>query len=224
MRYGRRQRATQKRERPFARRLKYESVKEALGKLVEWGGAAVGMLVGLASARYGLPVSPTVASTGGAVIGGMVGSQGKALVVAGFDHLRERRDQRRAAAARSGSATPRVPSSTRHRVSGAASHSALRGPRTMSGRRSNASSIAGQVIGGLEDVIEQVDKTTKRLAEIHRRMWATHNALLGVLAGSRPEIVRNTEANLSKARGLVHDSAGLLTAAKESLSVYRTRL
>ncbi|MFG1952693.1 hypothetical protein [Micromonospora sp. NPDC048830] len=94
----------------------------------------------------------------------------------------------------------------------------------MSSRRSAASSIAGQVIGGLEDVIEQVDKASKQLAEIHRRMWASQNALLGVLAGSRPEVVRTTEANLSKSRGLVHDSAGLLMVAKEALNAYRTRL
>ncbi|WP_434740845.1 hypothetical protein [Micromonospora sp. SH-82] len=90
-------------ERPFARRLKYESAKEALGKMVEWGSAGVGMLVGLAGAKYGLPVSPGVASTGGAIIGGMLGAQGKAIVVASLDHARERREKRQSASTASGS-------------------------------------------------------------------------------------------------------------------------
>ncbi len=223
MRYGRKQRTTQKKERPFARRLKYESVKEALGKLVEWGAAGVGMLVGLAGARYGLPVSPTVASTGGAIVGGMVGSQGKAFVVAGIDHLRERRDERRAAAARSGSPSQRVASGTTHRVSTAASHGGPRGPRTMSSRRRAASSIAGQVIGSLDQIIDQLDRAEKQLVKIHQKLWANQNALLAVLAGSRPEIVRTTEASLTKARNTVQETAGLLATVKEDLNAYRAR-
>ncbi|TDC38846.1 hypothetical protein [Micromonospora sp. KC213] len=204
--------------------MKYESVKEALGKLVEWGGAGVGMLVGLASARYGLPVSPGVASTGGAIIGGMVGSQGKAVVVAGFDHLRERRDERRAAAARRGGTSPRAVSGAAHAPMTGSRGAGHRGPRAMSSRRSSTPSIAGQVIGGIEQVIEQLDRAASRIAAIHQKMWANQNSLLGVLAGSRPEIVRATEATLTTARGLVHDSVGELTAAKRELGAYRSRL
>ncbi|MEW2442729.1 hypothetical protein [Micromonospora marina] len=198
--------------------MKYESVKEALGKLVEWGGAGVGMLVGLASARYGLPVSPAVASTGGAIIGGMVGSQGKAIVVAGVDHLRERREERRTAAATHGDRP-----SARLAVTGTR-HTAIRGPRTTSRRRGGAASVAGQVIGGIEQVIEQIERTAGRVATIHQKMWASQNALSAVLAGGRPDIVRTTEARLTAARGLVHDSAGALRSATDDLRSYRSRL
>ncbi|TDC72874.1 hypothetical protein E1193_26745 [Micromonospora sp. KC606] len=94
----------------------------------------------------------------------------------------------------------------------------------MSSRRSGTPSIAGQVIGGIEQVVEQLDRAAGRIAAIHQKMWANQNALLGVLAGSRPEIVRTTEATLSTARGLVHDSVGELTAAKKELGAYRSRL
>ncbi len=37
--------------RPFARRLKYGSVKETLGKLVEWGAAGIDMRRGASTAN-----------------------------------------------------------------------------------------------------------------------------------------------------------------------------
>ncbi|MEV6811375.1 hypothetical protein [Micromonospora sp. NPDC051296] len=215
MRYGRKRRREQKKERPFARRLKYESAKEALGKLVEWGGAGLGMLAGLAGAKYGMPVSPAVASTGGAIIGGMVGSQGKALVVAGIDHLRERRDQRRAA------------------VSAGGSHRALQRPTRSNGTsesrpvrqpRGGSASIAGQVIGGLDNVVAQLNRASRQLAEIHRTMWASQNALSAVLAGGRPEVVRAVDAQLSTARGNVHDSSGMLINSADGINGYRASI
>ncbi|MEU6023575.1 hypothetical protein [Micromonospora sp. NPDC047134] len=197
-------------ERPFARRLKYESAKEALGKLVEWGGAGVGMLVGLGSAKYGLPVSPAVASTGGAIIGGMMGSQGKAFVVAGIDHFRERRDQRRSAAAAAGS--------RRSRRTGSGG-----GTRAVSSARpqGGSASIVGQVIGGLDNVVTQLNRASRHLADIHRRMWATQNELNAVLAGGRPEVVRALDDTLTTARNLVLESPGLLGNCTDTISGYR---
>ncbi|MBX7265835.1 hypothetical protein KIF24_07190 [Micromonospora sp. Llam7] len=202
-------------ERPFARRLKYESAKEALGRLVEWGGAGVGMLAGLAGAKYGMPVSPAVASTGGAIIGGMVGSQGKAIVVAGIDHLRERRDQRRAATAAAASHREWLRRSGSNGVAGS-----LSTPRP----RGGSASIAGQVIGGLDNVVGQLDRASRQLAEIHRTMWASQNALNAVLAGGRPEVVRAVDATLSEARGLVHDSSGMLTGSANIVGGYRASI
>ncbi len=215
MRYGRKRRREQKKERPFARRLKYESAKEALGKLIEWGGAGIGMLVGLAGAKYGMPVSPAVASTGGAIIGGMVGSQGKALAVAGIDHLRERRDQRKAAAAAGGSRQ-----GLQRRTGSRGVTRSISAPRP----RAGSASIAGQVIGGLDNVVAQLNRASRQLAEIHRTMWASQNALSAVLAGGRPEVVRAVDAQLSTARGNVHDSSGLLTTGAETISSYRASI
>lgn len=58
MRYRRKGQRQEPKERPFRRRLMYESAKESLGKLLEWGGAGVGMLLGLAATRLGIPISP----------------------------------------------------------------------------------------------------------------------------------------------------------------------
>ncbi|MBQ1025389.1 hypothetical protein [Micromonospora sp. C95] len=215
MKYGRKRRREQKKERPFARRLKYESAKEALGKMVEWGGAGVGMLVGLAGAKYGVPVSPAVASTGGAIIGGMVGSQGKAIVVAGLDHLRERRDQREAATAASAPHRGRLRRRGSNGVAGS-----LNTPRP----RGGSASIAGQVIGGLDNVVGQLDRASRQLAKIHRTMWASQSALNAVLAGGRPEVVGAVDTALSTARGLVHDSSGMLTGSAKIVGNYRDRL
>jgi hypothetical protein len=196
-------------ERPFARRLKYESAKEGLGKLVEWGGAGVGMLVGLAGAKWGLPVSPAVASTSGAIIGGMVGSQGKAFVVAGIDHFRERRDQRRSAGSIGGS---------RRR------HQHESGSPSVSMSRGGSASVVGQVIGGLDNVMSQLHRAARQLEEIHRKMWASQNALSAVLAGGRPEVTLTVEAHLTTARGRVHDSAGELRGCVKTLKAYRVEL
>ncbi|MFY1703640.1 hypothetical protein ACN28G_18185 [Micromonospora sp. WMMA1923] len=214
-------------ERPFARRFKYESAKEALGKLVEWGTAGVGMLAGLGAAKYGLPVSPGVASTGGAIIGGMLGSQGKALVVAGFDHLRERRDQRRTATTSAGSraASPQ-------RTGSSAGGGATAGTRTGTGagsaytpiRSGTSTSIAGQVIGGLDTVMSQLNRASRQLAEIHRAMWDAQNALNAVLAGGRPDVVLTLEGQLSTARGHVHDATGQLAGAADNLATYRAAI
>ncbi|NLU79036.1 hypothetical protein HCA58_11745 [Micromonospora sp. HNM0581] len=202
-------------ERPFARRLKYESAKETLGKLVEWGGAGVGMLVGLASAKYGMPVSPALASTGGAIIGGIVGSQGKAIVVAGIDHLRERRDQREAVTAAGAPHRGRLRRRGSNGVAGSL--------HTLRPREGSAS-IAGQVIGRLDYAVRQLNRASRQLAEIHRTMWASQNALNAVLAGGRPEVVGAVEATLSTARGLVHDSSEMLTGSAEIIGEYRDRL
>ncbi|MDM4719594.1 hypothetical protein QTQ03_08320 [Micromonospora sp. WMMA1363] len=215
MRYGRKRRREQKKERPFARRLKYESAKETLGKLIEWGGAGVGMLIGLAGTRYGLPVSPAVASTGGAIIGGMVGSQGKAFVVTGFDHLRERRDQRRATAAKGGGIARNGRRSRRHGIASSA---------VASSRGRASASIAGQVIGGLDNVMDQLNRASRQLANVHQRMWASQNALSVVLAGGRPDVVKRVEAQLTMARGHVHDSAGALKGCVDNLATYRATI
>ncbi|WP_341720411.1 hypothetical protein QQG74_12275 [Micromonospora sp. FIMYZ51] len=208
MRYGRKRRREQKKERPFARRFKYESAKEALGKLVELGGAGVGALVGLGSAKYGLPLSPAITSVGGAIIGGMVGSQGKAFVVAGIDHFRERSDQKRSAAL--AGASPRA-----RRSSGSTGRIPARG---------SSASIAGQVIGGLDNVMAQLNRASRQLTELYRTMWASQNELNAVLAGGRPDVVRALDDSLTTARNLVLDSPCLLGKCTDAISGYRARI
>ncbi|GAA0398810.1 hypothetical protein GCM10009541_47300 [Micromonospora gifhornensis] len=202
-------------ERPFARRLKYESAKEALGKLVEWGGAGVGMLVGLGSAKYGLPVSPAVASTGGAIIGGMVGSQGKAFVVAGIDHFRERHEQRKSSAPADGS---------RHRPRRRTGSSGGTGVVSVARAQGSSASIAGQVIGGLDNVMAQLNRASRQLAKLHRTMWASQNELNAVLAGGRPDVVGGLEDALTTARNLVLDSPDLLRTCTDTIRGYRSRI
>ncbi|GIJ22786.1 hypothetical protein [Micromonospora lutea] len=197
-------------ERPFARRLKYESAKEGLGKLVEWGGAGVGMLVGLAGARWGLPVSPAVASTSGAIIGGMVGSQGKAFVVAGIDHLRERRDQRRSAAS--------SVEGRRRR------HQHSSGSPPGSRARGDSAGIVGQVIGGLDNVRGRLDRTSRQLDAIHRKVWASQDEISVILAGGRPEVTSTVEGQLTATRNLLRDLAGELRLCVKTLKAYRVEL
>ncbi|MFV2126623.1 hypothetical protein ACFHWS_19105 [Micromonospora sp. LOL_013] len=65
MRYGRKQRKGQQQAETFGQQFRRELSKESLGKLAELGGAAVGMLLGLASTKAGLPVPPSTAATAG---------------------------------------------------------------------------------------------------------------------------------------------------------------
>ncbi|WP_204033126.1 hypothetical protein [Micromonospora qiuiae] len=70
----------------------------------------------------------------------------------------------------------------------------------------------------------QLSRASRQLAEIHRTMWASQNALNAVLAGGRPEVVRALDAQLSAARGLVHDSSGLLGNCTDTISGYRASI
>ncbi|MEV4757559.1 hypothetical protein AB0J86_20940 [Micromonospora sp. NPDC049559] len=211
MRYGRKQRRSQKKERPFARRLGVESAKEGLGKLAEWGGAGVGMLLGLASARYGLPVASSVAATGGAVVGGMVGSAGKALVVATIDHWRDRRQQRAAS----------IDSAGKGAVSARRSGRGSRGnaPR-VSHFWSGPIGGAGEIISGIGEVIQQLERAHEGLGSLLEPMRASHDRIMAALSGGRQDVVQQTHGRLTLARKRVEDSLGLLQGANEDLRGY----
>ncbi|MDG4799329.1 hypothetical protein [Micromonospora sp. WMMD980] len=201
-------------DRSFTRRIGYETAKEGGGTLLQQAGAALGALAGLMGSTWGLPPSASVIT--GAIVGGTLGSVGKGFVAASLDQLRERREEQQARTSRRSSNRP----SWRHaHAAGSSSGGAF-----MSSRRGGTASVAGQVIGGIEQIIEQLERTAGRVANIHQKMWASQNALLAVLAGGRPDIVRTTEARLTTARGLVHDSTVALAAAKEELRAYRSRL
>ncbi|MEV4628439.1 hypothetical protein AB0J90_19435 [Micromonospora sp. NPDC049523] len=229
MRYGRIQRGEQKKERPFLRRLKYESAKEGLGKLTEWGAAGVGMLVGLAAARLGLPISPSIAVTGGAIAGGMIGAQGKAVVVATLDHLRERRDMRSATAGgRSSVAAEGTGPESRgggHRVTPGRDRSARhRSSAKAAQKYAGSMSIAGQVISGIEQVMEQIEQTAAKLNAVAASMRNSQDSMMVLIYGGRADVVRRTHDAMSGARDNVYDSAVLLRSANDDLRAYRATI
>ncbi|MFY1672157.1 hypothetical protein ACN27G_19650 [Plantactinospora sp. WMMB334] len=237
MRYGRKQRREQKKERPFARRLKYESAKEGLGKLVEWGSAGIGMMLGVAATRLGLPISPAVATTGGAILGGLLGSQGKAYIVARLDYLRETRAQRKPQAAAEATTTDeggdKVPAKPRGDppkpppkpfTVGAFRRAARVPHRKIVRGRTDSSSVASQVISGLEKAIDQLEQAAKQAQQLGVDVWASHNRLSATLAGGRPEVVRHTHDRLTTARHHVQDSVNLLRQAAERLREYRSAI
>ncbi|GGM32459.1 hypothetical protein [Micromonospora yangpuensis] len=219
-------------DRSYARRVGFETAKEGGGNLVQQAGAALGALVGLLGGKAGLPPSASVIT--GAIVGSALGSIGKGFVAASLDHIRERREQRAtrtSAGAGAGRSWRHVGAGGRSGAggsngrggrgsgSGGASSTAAPLPRV-----STSTSIAGQVIGGLDTVMSQLNRASRRLAEIHRAMWDAQNALNAVLAGGRPDVVLTLEGQLSTARGHVHDATGQLAGAADNLATYRSAI
>jgi hypothetical protein len=225
VRYRRKGQRQEPKERPFRRRLLYESAKEGLGKLLEWGGAGVGMLVGLGAARLGLPISPGVAALGGTVAGGLIGAQAKAIVVTAIDLRREQRekdagDGNHGKPATGGSA----PDRGGIRVGPAQADQHRRGSARIASQHSGSVSIAGQVISGVEQVIEQLDRAAAQLGGIAASMRNSQDSLMVLIYGGRVDIVRQTHDALSNARGKVGDAAVLLRGASEDLGAYRASI
>ncbi|GAB2963129.1 hypothetical protein GCM10027280_59980 [Micromonospora polyrhachis] len=216
MRYRRRGQRQEPKERPFARRLKYEGAKEGLGKLAEWGGAALGMLLGVAATRLGVPLNPSMAATGGAILGGLLGSSGKAFVAAGMDHLRERREQRAAAGSQDSQVGGAGGRGCRR---GSGSNGRTRTPR-VAHFWSGPIGEAGQVISGIGDVIQQIERAHEALGGVSEAMRGTHDRVMMMLSGGRSEVVQQTHARLTSARTHVEDSLTLLRLANEDLRGY----
>ncbi|WP_428964198.1 hypothetical protein [Micromonospora fluostatini] len=217
MSWRRRQyRAGERPERAYVRRIGFETAKEGGGNLVQQAGAALGALAGLFGSKAGLPPSASVIT--GAIVGGALGSVGKGFIAASLDHIRERREQRAATTSSTGAGAAR---SWRHASGGSAGS-----PGTVASvARSRAPvSIVGQVIGGLDAVVKQLNAASKQLVEIHNAMWDAQNALNAVLAGGRPEIVLTLDARLEDARGHVLDSVGELTGCADGLAAYRAAI
>ncbi|MGW0436702.1 hypothetical protein ACWDV4_29675 [Micromonospora sp. NPDC003197] len=106
----------------------YETVKEASGSLLQLVGPGLGTLLGLLAARWGFTSAAPVL---GGIVGFIVGTVGKGAIAASVDHLRERGDK---------PATPRV--------------SQVRTSTTAAAQLSGQPSIVGQVVTGLNQVIE----------------------------------------------------------------------
>lgn len=225
MRYRRKGQRQEPKERPFRRRLLYESAKEGLGKLLEWGGAGAGMLVGLGAARLGLPISPTAATIGGTVAGGLIGASAKAIMVTAIDLRREQREKAAGAGSQGESATG--DSATDRggiRVGPGQADQHRRGSARIARQRSGAVSIAGQMISGVEQVIEQLDRAAAQLGAIAASMQNGQDAVMVLIYGGRVDIVRQTHDALSNARGNVQDAAVLLRGASEDLGAYRASI
>ncbi|MFI6757743.1 hypothetical protein ACIBF5_01175 [Micromonospora sp. NPDC050417] len=225
MRWRRRQyRAGERLERPFARRFGYESVKEGTGNLVQQAAMGLGALVGLLSSRWGLPATASVIT--GAIIGNAAGSIGKGFVAATVDHVRERHEQRA-----SGSSTG---GATRGANGGKAGASGLRARRRGRGGASTgprqrvagggSGGIAGQVISGIERVIEEVEQTAKKINAVGTSMWHSQDGMMVLLNGGRQDVVRCTHDAMSEARDRMSESAVLLRAAGEDLNAYRASI
>jgi hypothetical protein len=206
-------RAGERPERSFARRVGFETAKEGGGTLLQQAGAALGALVGLISSRWGLPPSASVIT--GAIVGSTIGSIGKGVIAASLDQLRERREQQPRVSA--GSSARR---SWRH---GGSTGKAARATGSASSA-GGAASLVGQVVGGLDRVVARLDAASGRLAELHRKMWETQNALSAVLAGGRPEVVGTTNGQLTAARGHIRDCMVDLHHCRDSVEAYRTRI
>ncbi|MEV0216799.1 hypothetical protein [Micromonospora sp. NPDC050695] len=204
-------RAGERPERSFARRVGFETAKEGGGTLLQQAGAALGALVGLISSRWGLPPSASVIT--GAIVGSTIGSIGKGVIAASLDHLRERREQQESRVA-PGSTARR---SWRH--TGSTGRSARAAVPVSSGNA--AASLVGQVVGGLDRVVAQLSLASRRLDELHRKMWATHNALSAVLAGGRPAVVGATNGQLTEARGHIQDCTVALRHCRDGVEAYR---
>ncbi|MGW0436701.1 hypothetical protein ACWDV4_29670 [Micromonospora sp. NPDC003197] len=54
-------------------------------------------------------------------------------------------------------------------------------------------------------------------------MWDSQNAILAILAGGQPAIVKRTESSMADARQNISDSTVLLTEASNTIAGYRTR-
>ncbi|MFD1321666.1 hypothetical protein ACFQ4H_11265 [Micromonospora sonneratiae] len=174
------------------------------------------MLLGVAATRHGLPVNPSVAATGGAIIGGLAGSSGKVVVAAALDHLRERREQRALEGGSQG---------------GAARAGGRRGWRRGSGRGrvrtprvahfwSGPIGGAGQIISGIGDVIQQLERAHDALDDITKAMGKTHDKVMMVLSGGRSDVVQKTHADLTTARTHVEDSQTELRLVNDALRGY----
>ncbi|WP_329102345.1 hypothetical protein OG792_23635 [Micromonospora sp. NBC_01699] len=202
----------------------YESAKESLGKLLEWGGAGVGMLLGLAATRLGIPISPAVAAIGGTVAGGLIGSQAKAIVVTAIDLRREQREKSAQAAAAGSTATGETASPDRGSIrltAATTGHSRRGSVRTAHG---SSGGIAGQVISGIEQVLEQIEQTAGKLNAVAASMRNSQDSMMVLIYGGRADVVRRTHDAMSGARDSVYDSAVLLRGASEDLRAYRASI
>lgn len=230
MRSSRQIRRNGKVERPFARRFGYETVKEGTGNLVQQAAMGLGALMGLLSSRWGMPATASVIT--GAIIGNAVGSIGKGLVTATVDHLRERREERAAGSA--GGSESRGGSGIASGGSSKSTVSGLRARRSGPGRQSTgpgqvvtgsgSGGIAGQVISGIERVIEEVEQTAKKINAVGTSMWHSQDSMMVLLNGGRQDVVRRTHDAMSEARDRMSESAVLLRAAGEDLNAYRASI
>jgi len=233
MRYGRKQRKGQQQAETFGQQFRRELSKESLGKLAELGGAAVGMLLGLASTKAGLPVPPSTAATGGAIAGAMLGVLGKSAVGTAVDRLMSRKADEGKQETSGGKPPTAIPGTGKPKPVLRAVDPARREPRpapphrprrlTQSRGGSEVGPTAGY-IGRLRQILDEIETQQAKLANVANAMRASQLGLAQLLAGGRQDRTQEiyTWAELSRAN--IEDAAVLTHQATQSLKAYLSNL
>ncbi|ROO61182.1 hypothetical protein EDC02_3113 [Micromonospora sp. Llam0] len=233
MRYGRKQRKGQQQAETFGQQFRRELSKESLGKLAELGGAAVGMLLGLASTKAGLPVPPSTAATGGAIAGAMLGVVGKSAAGTAVDRLMSRKPGGGGQEPSDGKPPVAIPSTgepkpvlravdpTRREPRRAPPH---RPRRLTQSRAGSATGSTGGYIGRLQQILDEIETQQAKLANVANAMRASQLGLAQLLAGGRQDRTQEiyTWAELSRAN--IEDAAILTHQAMQSLKAYLSNL
>ncbi|MFY1637604.1 hypothetical protein ACN27F_30760 [Solwaraspora sp. WMMB335] len=233
MRYGRKQRKGQQQAETYGQQFRRELSKESLGKLAELGGAAVGMLLGLASTKAGLPVPPSTAATGGAIAGAMLGILGKSAAGTAVDRLMSRKADEGKQETSGGKPQTAIPGTGEPKQVLRAIDPARREPRRAPPHRprrltqpragSEVGPAAGY-LGRLRQILDEIETQQAKLANVANAMRASQLGLAQLLAGGRQDRTQEiyTWAELSRAN--IEDAAVLTHQAKESLKGYLSNL
>lgn len=202
----------------FRRDARYEISKEGLGKFLEklgeWGGAALGLAAGAAAAKHGLPVPPIVASGAGLALGAAAGATAKGTVVAAFDNLKKRREDRRARQQSTGD-TGRTPRGIRRGLRG--SH---RGPVAGGSGHVGGPVNAGALISEVERVIGELDRAERELLGLIDGVRSTQGWVMLLLSGARPDLLREVNGRTGAVGKALTEACTMLRLSKDNLRGY----
>ncbi|WP_326552881.1 hypothetical protein [Micromonospora sp. NBC_01813] len=233
MRYGRKQRKGQQHAETYGQQFRRELSKESLGKLAELGGAAVGMLLGLASTKAGLPVPPSTAATGGAIAGAMLGVLGKSAVGTAVDRLMSRKAEVGRQAQSGGKPPTAIPGTGEPKRVLRAIDPARREPRRapphrprrLTQPRADSEAVAaGGYIGRLRQILEEIETQQAKLANVANAMRASQLSLAQLLAGGRQDRTQEIYTWAELSRSNIEEAAVLTHQATKSLKGYMSNL
>lgn len=215
MRYRRRSQQFEQEEESFSRRFKYEAIKENIGKLLEYGGAGVGALVGFAAAKLGLPLPPETASIVGGAIGGATGATGKAYAVTAIDSIMRRRGPKPGPTESSTHPVVVPPKASTAGVHTFTASIPNRMPRST--RHAGPSGLSA-VASAIADIASQLQRMESDLYAIADQMMYSQQTLTLSLHGTRGEML--TRPPLIQARAGLNDCAKMLQQARTNLGSY----
>lgn len=233
MRYGRKQRKGQQQAETFGQQFRRELSKESLGKLAELGGAAVGMLLGLASTKAGLPVPPPTAATGGAIAGAILGVVGKSAIGTAVDRLMSRKAEDGGQVPSGGKPPPAIPGTGGPKPVLRAVDPARREPRRAPPHRprrltqpragSGAGSTGGY-IGRLQQILNEIETQQAKLANVANAMRASQLGLAQLLAGGRQDRTQEIYTWAELSRSNIEEAAVLTHQATRNLREYLSNI